>query len=95
MNDGTLEALFAKAKEAEAEATSAIPPGFAAELWRQHRRRHWEERSAVRTGVLSVIASLVFLATLVGLNFDDLTGANDDTGYSTELSAAVWDFAGN
>jgi hypothetical protein len=95
MNDGTLEALFAKAKEAEAQGGFAVPPGFAAELWRQHQRREGEERSAIRTGILSVFAALAFLVALVGLNFNDLTGANEDAGYSSELSAAVWDFAGN
>ncbi|HEY0791426.1 MAG TPA: hypothetical protein VGD78_10225 [Chthoniobacterales bacterium] len=95
MNDGSLEALFAKAREAKAPAPPGIPPGFATELWRQHRQRQQEERSAIRTGIVSVLASLVMLAALVGFNFDDLAGAIDDGGDPGELSGAVWDFAGN
>ena len=52
MNDASLDAWFAKAREVNAvqPLEASAPPGFAASVWQKHQLRLLEERALVRVG---------------------------------------------
>jgi hypothetical protein len=97
MNDRSLDAWFAKAREAKAvqPPEAASPPGFAASVWQKYQLRLAEERALVRTSTASVATGLIILATVVGLNFDALTASSDDPAYAADVASSVWDFTGD
>ena len=97
MNDGSLDAWFAKARQAQAvqPVEPAAPPGFAAAVWQKHQRQLLEERAMVRASAASLVTALMVLATVVGLNFDALTSSPDDAGYVGDVASSVWDFTGD
>jgi hypothetical protein len=97
MNDGSLDAWFARARQVKSAQSSetAAPPGFAAAVWQKHQLRLAEERALVRTSTASLITALAVLATVVGLNFDALTASPDDAGYVGDVAGSVWDFTGD
>ena len=96
MNDASLNAWFAKAREANAvrPAEASAPPGFAASVWQKHQLRLREERALVRTSMASLATALAVLATVVGFNFDALT-SSDDTTYMGDVASSVWEFTGD
>jgi hypothetical protein len=96
MNDASLDAWFARAREANAVQSleASAPPGFAAAVWQKHQRRLLEERAMVRTSTASLATALIVLATVVGFNFDALTSA-DDASYVGDVASSVWDFTGD
>jgi hypothetical protein len=96
MNDGSLDAWFARAREVNAVQSleTSAPPGFAALIWQKHQLRLLEERALVRTSMASLATALLVLATVVGLNFDALT-SSDDAAYVGDVASSVWDFTGD
>jgi hypothetical protein len=98
MNDASLDAWFARAREVKATQSleTSAPPGFAASVWQKYQRRVLEERAMVRTSMASVVMGLVVLAMVVGFNFDALT-SSDDAAYVGDVasSGSVWEFTGD
>ena len=96
MNDASLDAWFAKAREVNATQPpeASAPPGFAASVWRKHQLRLREERALVRTSTVSLVTALAVLATVVGFNFDALT-SSDDTTYMGDVASSVCEFTGD
>jgi hypothetical protein len=96
MNDASLDAWFAKAREADVvhSLEASPPPGFAASVWQQHQLRLLEERALVRTSTASLATALIVLATVVGCNFDALT-TSDDVSYVGDVASSVWEFTGD
>jgi hypothetical protein len=96
MNDASLDAWFAKAREASAVQSleTSAPPGFAASVWQKHQCRLLEERALVRTSTASLATALIVLATVVGFNFDALT-SSDDAIYVGDAASSVWEFTGD
>ncbi|MBV8898781.1 MAG: hypothetical protein JOY92_01550 [Verrucomicrobia bacterium] len=96
MNDASLDAWFARAREVETvhPLETSAPPGFAASVWQKHQLHLLEERALVRTSTASLAAALLVLATVVGFNFDALTSA-DDANYVGDVASSVWEFTGD
>ena len=96
MNDASLDAWFAKAREMNAvqPLETSAPPGFAASVWQKHQLRLREERALVRTSMASLATALTVLATVVGLNFEALTSSDDPT-YMGDVASSVWEFTGD
>lgn len=99
MNDGSLDAWFARAREVNAAQSveASAPPGFAASVWQKHQRRLLEERAVLRTSTASLVTAVIVLATVVGFNFDALT-SSDDAAYVGDVAnsaSSVWEFTGD
>ena len=89
-----VERLFASARQARAETSLSMPAGFAENILQQHRNRVRENKAFLRTSILSVAASLVILGTVLGINMEANSGA-DDQESTVELAYSLWDPAGN
>jgi hypothetical protein len=91
-----IERLFAAARHAGAEAASSMPAGFAEHVLQQHRNRVQENRTFLRTSILSVATALFILGTVLGLNIETTSSSGPDDQESTvEMAYALWDPAGN
>ncbi|MBV9489643.1 MAG: hypothetical protein JO069_07965 [Verrucomicrobia bacterium] len=95
MNERSLEALFAKAREAKMAAPLEVPRGFAETVWQRYQQERAQEQALVRTSMVSLATALVILAATVGLNFDSLTAPPDDLSYAGDLASSVCDFTGD
>lgn len=90
-----VERLLALARQACPDTTPSIPVGFAENVLRLHRNRLQENKSFLRTSLLSVATALIILGTVLGINIETTSSGSDDQESTVEMAYSLWDPAGN
>ncbi len=96
MKETDLESLLRVGRIGPAKDALGPPAGFAQQVFARYLREKRQGQIVLRTSLASIVTACCILASIIGLNFDQLTSPPvNDVDPVVEMVNSVWDSAGN